>query len=109
MQEIEDVLIWIDDERPTPKAAEKRFPNVQVASNYVEAIIALNCLGFDGYNVYVDFDHDLGGEETGYDIAKYIVKYHIDISGFRVHSMNPVGKKNIEQLLTHYGYKLINY
>jgi len=54
-------------------------------------------------------NHDLGEEKSGYDVAKYIVEYQLPIGSFRVHSMNPVGRRNIEQLLTHYGYKERNF
>lgn len=90
--------LFIDDLRiPAPR------PNYQmyVARNYNEAIRALNQQEFD----LISFDHDLGEEKTGYDIAKYIVENNIQIrEGFKVHSANPVGVANIIQLMTHYGY-----
>ena len=47
-----------------------------------------------------------GEEKTGYDIAKYIVASNIKIKeGFKIHSANPIGRYNISQLLTHYGYQ----
>ena len=51
-------------------------------------------------------NHALSHNEDG--VAKYLVEYEIPIKGFRIHSANPVGRFNIEQLLTHYGYKKIN-
>lgn len=102
---MEKVLIWIDDERSVPENLDKRFLNIQVCKSYMQAIIALDCLCNDGWEVYISFDHDLGGRYTGYDIAKYIVSHGYDVAGFRCHSMNPVGKRNIEQLLEHYGYE----
>ena len=62
----------------------------------------------------ISFDHDLGinnGKicKSGLDVAKWIVKndfkdeYKIPLDfSFKVHSQNPVGKKNIESLLTNY-------
>lgn len=58
-----------------------------------------------------DLDHDLGEgnenelEPTGYDICKWLLENEINIAGFHIHSMNPVGAGNMRQLLTHYGYK----
>lgn len=84
-----------------------RMPNINsgyevfLARNYKEAIRALQEYNFD----IVDFDHDLGENKTGYDIAKYIVENEIRLGdGFRIHSMNVVGVHNIYQLLTHFGY-----
>ena len=54
--------------------------------------------------IFVSFDHDLGFGINGYDVAKWIVENEIPIAGFTVHSMNPIGAKNIIELLTHYGY-----
>lgn len=83
-----------------------RMPNIingyqlYVARNYNEAIQALTQQYFD----IVSFDSDLGETKSGYDIAKYLVENQIKIGAFRIHSMNVVGKKNISELLTHYGY-----
>jgi hypothetical protein len=67
-----------------------------------------------GAPMFISFDHDLGEKnnkilKTGMDIAKWIVDSDLknDISlpnefHFKVHSQNPVGKKNIESLLVSY-------
>lgn len=102
---MEKVLIWVDDERSLPKDFDEQFLNIQVCRNFTQAIIALDCLCNDNWEVYISFDHDLGERHSGYDVAKYIVAMGYSIKGYRVHSMNPVGKRNIEQLLDHYGYK----
>lgn len=58
-----------------------------------------------------DLDHDLGEgnenelEPNGYDICRWLVENRINIIGFHIHSMNPVGAENMRQLLSHYGYK----
>ncbi|WP_449399682.1 cyclic-phosphate processing receiver domain-containing protein [Chryseobacterium wanjuense] len=60
------------------------------------------------------FDHDLADEhylkpdsqefveKTGYDCAKWLIEYcmdnYLDLPKFYCHSMNPVGKENIESL-----------
>lgn len=76
---------------------------------------AVNYILKNGMPDFISFDHDLGldknGEiaKSGYDFAKWITD--ADIDGkieipeaflFAVHSQNPVGKKNIESLLTGY-------
>lgn len=51
-------------------------------------------------------DHDLGEEESGYDIAKYIVNRCIDegkkLPLFASQSANPVGRENILSLFKNY-------
>ena len=93
--------LYIDDIR----IPEKKYDyQLYIARNYDEAVNALTQQEFD----IISFDHDIGIGKTGYDIAKYIVENNIKIKeGFFVHSSNPVGKFNIIQLLTHYGYKEI--
>ena len=49
----------------------------------------------------------MGEEKTGYDICKFIVENQISILGYALHTMNPVGRQNMYQLLSHYGYTLI--
>lgn len=100
-----NVFIWIDDERPIP-APPFNWGVVVHVHNYEEAEEFLYKYLKYGNTVYVDFDHDLGEGKTGYDVAKWIVAGgNQDQLRYRIHSMNPVGRANIEQLLSHYGYK----
>lgn len=57
---------------------------------------------------FLDLDHDLGFDEdgrehNGYDICKYVIANNINVVGFHIHSMNPVGARNMHQLLTKFG------
>lgn len=91
-----------------------------VVRSYDTFVEAINTLGLPQF---ISFDHDLGprayqtataslidyttlGELTGYDCAKWLTNYCFDNSKplppFFVHSMNPVGKKNIQELLNHF-------
>lgn len=91
--------IWVDDIRkPT-------IPQATWCHNYDAAIEELKKI--DNEQVILCLDHDLGEEKTGYDIAKYIVENNIPISLIQIHSANPVGRANMNQLLTHYGYKVV--
>ena len=72
---------------------------------YDSAISRIKFHAENNDSIILDLDHDLGEGKTGYDIAKYVVENQIPLYCFKCHSMNPVGRKNIEQLLIHYGYK----
>ena len=107
-------LIWIDDERPIPHHfydtynEENNFyilraSNYKAATGWLENIHTFT----PDAEVIVCFDHDLGEEKTGYDIAKFIVENKIKISAYDIQSMNPIGRLNISELLNHYGYKRI--
>ena len=74
---------------------------------------AAHAIGRLGWPSFVSFDHDLGdGVPTGYDLAKVLIELDLDTPQgeeglprdfeFAVHSANPVGRANIEALLTRY-------
>ena len=99
--------LWLDDERYPSKAFLNRIEDsYYIAPSYEDAIFYLaNFTEDQSYeDLFIDFDHDLGEEKTGYDLAKYILEHDIKIGGFAIHSMNPVGINNISKLLIHYGY-----
>lgn len=52
------------------------------------------------------FDHDLGEGKSGYDCAKYLVEFcmnhNLPLPKFNIHSMNSVGKENIQSLLNNF-------
>lgn len=97
-------MIWfyLDDERSVPAGMD-----AVLVPDYKSMILSINLCIENKIDFAIDFDHDLGDEYfSGYTVAKYIVENQIPMSGFRLHSMNPVGRENIKQLLTHYGYQL---
>ena len=84
----------------------------------------------NGFPDVISFDHDLGYEafdtnengiiivtdstevESGFDFAKWLIDYDMDTNTmppnfkFTVHSMNPVGAKNIQMLIDNYIYRV---
>ena len=99
--------LWLDDERQPTEIFKKIVERYFVAESYEDAIFYLaNFTEDENYeDLFISFDHDLGEEKTGYDLAKYLLEHDIYIGGFTIHSMNPVGAKNIYDLLSHYDYK----
>jgi len=62
-----------------------------------------------GCPTFISFDHDLGIGKTGYDFANWLIDRDLDISGFMpenfhfdVHSQNPIGARNIREVLNSY-------
>jgi hypothetical protein len=94
-------------------------PDWIIVRNYEQFIDAVIKRGIPNI---VSFDHDLGPEaykhqteipydqfteKTGYHCAKWFINYCIDYKytispKVYIHSMNPVGTKNIESLFTTY-------
>lgn len=92
--------MFLDDLRPCPS-------DYVCVRSYKEAI---NMILAEGMPNFISFDHDLGTEESGYDLAKWLVEFDMNKDGklidkdfsFVVHSANPVGKVNIESYLNSY-------
>jgi len=88
--------IWVDDERPMPEEFD-----IQVSSL---TELQEQALWPRDVNVeLISLDHDLGGSETGYDIASYIEREasvnQVEQFDWRIHSSNPVGRKRIRQAM----------
>lgn len=86
--------IWLDDERPMPAGFDIHIKNASDLISLIEAD--------KGDKIEkISLDHDLGeGRLTGYDVAKAIEKMYashemVNWISFRVHTANPVGRKNI--------------
>lgn len=87
------IKIYLDDLRQPPTSD---FILCKIAE---EAIKLINI----GNVIFISFDHDLGKKLTGYDVAKYIEQMvfigEIKCPDWEIHSMNPVGRKNIESTM----------
>lgn len=97
--------VYVDDERQFDSRCLKDDVVLITCRTYASAIEVLGYCQEYGWEVWLDLDHDLGEAKTGYDICKFIVENQIPILGYTLHSLNIVGKQNMEQLLSHYGYR----
>lgn len=113
-------IIWIDDLRNPYFKYDKNKTYIEEYSyykgedsyviwvkSYKQFISILKEL-YDK-NEYPDeicFDHDLGGNRSGYDCAKYLVNFCIDnnlkLPKYECHSSNPAGKSNILSILDNF-------
>jgi hypothetical protein len=87
--------LWLDDLREMPSSFDVWCKT---------SAEALEILEKHPYPVSaISFDHDLGGEDTGYRVAQWIERaahdHAVQRMGWRVHSANPVGKQNIEMAM----------
>lgn len=118
--------VFLDDMRFPKNVTWKHIPNynwtiVRTYNQFVDIITK------KGIPLYICYDHDLGfehygdqnvdyskyKEKTGYDCAKWMVE-HCSKHGFKhpdyvVHSMNPVGGKNIEFIIEKYNNDFEQY
>ena len=98
--------LFLDDERMPPS----NFNGELVVARSLQEAISL--IEENGCPYYISFDHDLGEASTGdaIELVKWIIEKDLDENGgfipknfgFFVHSANPVGRKNIQTLLSSY-------
>ncbi len=81
--------VWLDDIRPMPESYDRWAKTYEQAINWLES----------GLVTLMSFDHDLGEGKTGYDVAKWVEENafngNLKPIKVRVHTQNPVGRKNI--------------
>jgi hypothetical protein len=80
-----------------------------IARSYNDFGQALDkCIRDDDKVIEIAFDHDLGEGKTGMDCVKLLIEMDIDHGilssrfAFTIHSANPVGRKNMSDLLMNY-------
>lgn len=91
-------ILYVDDIRTPPFWYKMQEDEVTIARTFDEAITLLDFCDYD----LIDLDNDLGEEKEGYDIVKYIIENNIQIPCFYIHTMNPVARENMKQLLERY-------
>jgi hypothetical protein len=123
--------LFLDDIRQISDARKYCvLPNINdeewiIVRNYQEFV---DLITLRGLPKFVCYDHDLGSDQyghglnndeipydsfkdkTGYDAAKWLINYCMERSikhpPYVVHSMNPVGKRNIESYIESYNKSL---
>lgn len=115
------MYIWLDDVRPIPEICirhcvreEPEFgmntyitfaaKSVNRAKFLIESAVKNN--RYDHY--LLDLDHDLGDYVEdggdGYELIKWMIENGYTTKNFKVrlHTMNPVGRENMQQLIDRY-------
>lgn len=101
-KEKEKARIWVDDVRPMPEGYNLWARSVSEVAFY---------LGLYYPNIeLLDLDHDAGDfAQFGGDfieILNFMERANLDIP-IRIHTMNPVGRANMERIIRKNGWKLI--
>lgn len=95
--------IWLDDFRAPDFPQTETVMWVRDYDSFVELV-----WGFSDKigQCKVYFDHDLGTGKSGYDCAKFLIKWCLengyDVPDYSIQSANPVGRKNIESVFATY-------
>lgn len=90
--------LFLDDERHPPNDGRPWL----IARSTAEAMALLDS---NGWPDYVSLDHDLGGDDTSMVFLRQVINRLLDEGRdlpftWTVHSQNPVGRANIEALLS---------
>lgn len=102
------ICLFLDDERMPGDVTWVRLHNAswEIVRSHAEAVAWVEA---NGCPDVISFDHDLGMGGSGYTFAKWLVD--ADLDGritiphhfeFTVHSMNPIGARNIQKYLDSY-------
>lgn len=111
--------VFLDDVRVPDQVTWKKLPKYEwnIVRTYNQFI---NLVKNKGLPNYICYDHDLGDEhygdtnidyskykeKTGYDCAKWMIEYcesnKLKHPNYIIHSMSPIGSKNIETLIENY-------
>lgn len=90
--------LFIDDERFPPNDG-REWVIVRSSNEAVE------CIRTRGIPDFISYDHDLGGDDTSMRFITWMIDAYLDGKidtfpvNYTVHSQNPVGARNIAQLL----------
>jgi len=107
--------LFLDDLRIPTDVTWVNIPvdqHYSVVRNHKEFV---DLITLRGVPKFVCYDHDLSDcdnikEMTGYDCAKWLVAYCVEKNikhpPYVVHSMNPIGKSNIESYINSYNKTL---
>lgn len=106
------ILLWLDDWRDPKDFVTGYAPEylndpdnhkIIWIKDYDEFI---HYISIHGLPNLIGFDHDLGLGLSGYDAAKWLIQYCMDLNkdlpAFFSQSANPVGRKDILTLLINY-------
>lgn len=96
------IFVLDDDKERILRFKKELGEDIVVATSYSEAMSKIDKLFESGKVLdYVFLDHDLGeaDEKNGFDFANQLVHYPIGSPTVFVHSMNPVGAKNMRNVL----------
>lgn len=91
--------MFIDDERFPPNDGH----NWNIVRSSDEAI---GCVIMLGVPEFISYDHDLGGDDTSIRFIWWMIDAYLDGRidtfpvNYTIHSQNPIGARNIQELLT---------
>lgn len=90
--------IWVDDLREPPDSSWLWFKDSHEALTWMESRRASGC----NMGTVMSLDHDLGGDQTTRPLVLWMCENDVWPEEVRVHSMNPVGRLWLEEMVKRY-------
>ena len=93
------IRCYLDDVRDMPDLFDVLWRSTQEGKDWIQK---------HGCPDFISFDFDLGGNDRAIDLVKWLIEQDIEHNiipkgfGFSVHSANPVGGKQIREMLNNY-------
>lgn len=91
-----------------------RFPDATIVTDSFVALArsspdAIALVKLNGMPKIISFDHDLGGEDSSVIFLRWLIETFPNgpIPDYRIHSMNPIGSKNIDSLMKSWQKSLV--
>jgi hypothetical protein len=89
--------LWLDDQAYDPDTPNRHSPGEFVAATSTAE--ALTLILVRGLPEFIDFDHDLGGDDTAMRLLRWLERnFYLDTLkpfDYQIHSANPIGAANI--------------
>ena len=87
--------IFVDDARKYPD----EFAQYNCVRSYKQCVLLLSV--YDEVDV-LNLDYDLGTQETGLDILKYVYENKVNVKNIIIHSTHKEGVKKMEDYIQKY-------
>ena len=91
--------LWLDDQSFDLEVPERKPPKDFFPAESTKR--ALHMVDEYGLPSFIDFDHDLGGDDKATNFLRELIYKYPDgpVPEYRIHSANPVGAANIQSLM----------
>lgn len=111
--------LFLDDTRQPPDMTWDVVRNYQQFVEYITKQGVPDVISFDHDLAFEHYPlteshpdpetilYDIYTEKTGYDCAKWLVENGYEVKRWMVHSMNPVGARNIRFVLANVGMEVM--
>jgi len=95
--------LFLDDDCKTPGMEAFRYPPDNSYLSATSSMEAQKIVLEHGIPEFIDFDHDLSGNDTAMIFLRWLANTYPEgikqILGYRIHSRNPDGAKNIRAFM----------